>query len=252
MPRPGKPRPQMQKKRRRKTEEESSEFRERSRSDRVDNWIPKTNLGRKVKNAEISTLEQLFDQGLPVMEPEIIDSLIPNMAEKLVEFKKTARISQSGRNFSYRATVLVGNRNGFVGVGVASDRERQAAAQKATEHAKLNLVHVYRGCGSWECVCGTNHSIPFKVDGRCGSVRIRLKPGPKGVGLVVGNNIKDVFEFAGISDVWSETKGHTATKLNFIRAALNAMGKTSAMRISKEVAKKVEHQVREMPRAEME
>lgn len=252
MPRPGKPKLPMQKKRRRKTEEESLDFRERSRTARVDNWTPKTQLGKKVKNGEIATLEQLFEQGSPVLEPEIIDSLIPNMAEKLMEFKKTARISQSGRNFSYRATVLVGNRNGFVGVGVASDRERQAAAQKATSQAKLELVRVYRGCGSWECVCGTNHSIPFKVDGRCGSVRIELSPAPKGVGQVVGNNVKDVFAFAGVSDVWSNTKGHTATKLNFIRAVLDALGKTSTMRMSREVQQKVEHKVREKPTEEME
>lgn len=234
--------PKAKPRRRGRRDEDGAEFREKNRLDRVDSWIPKTGLGKKVKNGEITDINQLFDSGAIILEPQIIDVLIPNLSEKLVEFKKTARISQSGRHFSYRATVLIGNKNGFVGVGVASDRERQAAAQKASGQAKLNLVRIYRGCGSWECVCGTRHSLPFKVHGQCGSIRVHLFPAPKGVGLVVGNNVKEVFDFAGISDVWSETKGSTATRLNFIRAVVDALSKTATMRQSEAVTAKLQHQ----------
>ena len=67
-----------------------------------------------------------------------------------------------------------------------------------------------------------------------------MLPAPKGTGLVVGNNIKDVFEFAGITDVWSNTLGSTDTKLNFVSAAIDALGKTTRMKVSNEIAKKEE------------
>lgn len=239
MPRPSR-RAEGDKKRRRR-DEDSVEFREKNRLERIENWIPKTSLGKKVKNGEIASLDQIWDSGQRVLEPEIVDVLLPGLMEKTVEFKKTARVIRSGRVFSYRATVLIGNQNGFVGVGIASDRERSAAAQKASSQARLNLVRVYRGCGSWECVCGTRHSLPFKVGGQCGSVRVQIIPAPKGVGLVVGNEVKDVYAFAGVSDVWTKTQGHTATQLNFIRATINALAKTSQMKQAPDIQKKLEH-----------
>lgn len=206
----------------------------------LESWVPRTETGRKVKNGEIGSLEQLFDSNLPIVEPEIIDTLASNLEEEMVEFTKTTRVVRAGRMFSFRASVLVGNENGFVGIGSAKDREKMAALKKATNSAKLNMVRVKRGCGSWECTCGMQHSIPFKVDGRCASVRIKLMPAPKGVGLVVGENIKNVFKFAGISDVWAESRGSTGTKLNFVKAAIEALAKTSKMKMSDQIKKKLE------------
>ncbi len=206
----------------------------------VENWVPKTELGKKAKSGEIGSLEQLFDLNLPVLETEIIDALASGMDEELVEFSKTTRVVRSGRIFSFRASVLVGNRNGFVGIGSAKDKEKIAAIKKAANSAKLNLVKVRRGCGSWECTCGMQHSIPFKVDGRCASVKIKLMPAPKGIGLVAGDNIKTVFKFAGISDIWTESRGSTGTKLNFVKATVDALSKTSGMKMSDSIKKKLE------------
>lgn len=206
----------------------------------VENWVPKTELGKKVKSGEIGSLEQLFDLNFPVLETEIIDALASDLNEELVEFSKTTRVVRSGRIFSFRASVLVGNKNGFVGIGSAKDKEKIAAIRKATNSAKLNLVKVRRGCGSWECTCGMQHSIPFKVDGRCASVKIKLMPAPKGIGLVAGDNIKTVFKFAGISDIWAESRGSTGTKLNFVKAAVDALSKTSGMKMSDSIKKKLE------------
>ena len=123
-------------------------------------------------------------------------------------------------------------------MGTAKDKEKWPAIKKATNKAKLSLVRVRKGCGSWECTCGMPHSIPFQVKGKCASVRITLKPAPKGVGLVAGDNIKQVLEFVGIKDVWSETRGSTATKLNFVRATIDALSKTTGMKASEEMMKK--------------
>lgn len=225
--------------RRRETPEEELLRETRAKEMRMEAWVPKTELGKKVKNGEAGSLQEIFEKGHAILEPEIVDFLVKELEEKTMDLKKTARVISAGRQFSYRATVLVGNRNGLVGVGIASDRERIAAVQKAARRARLNVISVYRGCGSWECSCRTGHSLPFQVRGRCGSVKIRVKPAPKGLGLVAGEHVKDVFRFAGVRDVWTETTGHTATTLNFVKATIDALAKTNRMKVSASIQRKL-------------
>jgi len=203
-------------------------------------WVPKTALGKKVKNGEM-TQDQIFEKNLPILEPEIVDSFL-ELEEKIVDTKKTTRVVRAGRKFSFRIAALVGNHDGYVGLGVAKDVEKFQAATKAARNAKLNLKRVIRGSGSWEeqIQAHSKHSVPFKVTGKCGSVKITLSPAPRGTGLVVGENIKDVFRFCGITDIWSKTSGATDTKLNFIRAAINALEKTTKVRAGPEIMKKIE------------
>ncbi len=204
------------------------------------NWVPKTEAGRLVRNGEITSLDQMVERGLAVMEPEIVDSLVPDLEEKMVDFKKTAKVRMAGRMFAFRVTILIGDKSNFVGVGVSKDRERWPAVRKATREAKLNLFKVRRGCGSWECMCGTNHSVPFTTTGKSGSVRVTLIPAPKGTGLVAGDNVKDVLRFAGIRDVWCKTRGSTGTKLNFVEAAIDALNRATKMRLSDDMTAKAE------------
>ena len=219
--------------------EREKEKTERDREQTLANWVPKTTLGKKVRAGEITSLDDLFKDNKPVLEPEIIDSLL-QLEESLVDVKKTTRVVRAGRKFSFRVAVLVGNRNGFIGLGVGKDTEKWPAVKKAAKNAKLNLVQIARGCGSWECTCNTHHSVPFKVTGKSAAANVTLMPAPKGVGLVVGDNIKQVLRFAGITDVWSKTTGATSTKLNFIKATIDALTKTTKMKASDEIAKKRE------------
>src|SRR3989339_668559 len=161
-------------------------------------WVPKTALGKKAKNGELGSLDDLFSKNLKIMESEIVDVLVPNMQEKQVDFKKTAKVRRSGRRFSFRASVIVGDMNKYIGLGMAKDKERWPSLNKATRKAKLNLIRVRKGCGSWECLCNGFHSVPFKVEGRSASVRVTLLPAPKGTGLVAGDAVKDVLRFVGI------------------------------------------------------
>src|SRR3989344_1260828 len=230
---------QKRKRRRRRGEEEETADRIAGNEKRVEMWVPKTITGKKVKNDEIKSLEEMFGRNYVMMEPEIFDALVANPLEKLVDFKKTTRVTRQGRNFSFRATVLVGDGEQFIGVGIGKDKERFPAIRKAARNAKLSLVRVRKGAGSWESSATTGASLPFKVAGKSASVRVELIPAPEGTGLVVGEAIKDVMRFCGIKDVWSKTSGNTRSKLDFVKASVGALSNTTKMRISKDIEGKV-------------
>ena len=135
-------------------------------------WQPRTSVGRAVKEGQITKMSQILRQGRPIKEPEIVDALVPNLEEDILGVSLVQRMHKSGRRIKYRVVTAVGNRDGIVGVGYASTREIGPSIRKAITVAKLNVVEVARGCGSWECACGRPHSIPFKVTGRRGSIRI--------------------------------------------------------------------------------
>lgn len=203
-------------------------------------WVPRTALGKMVKNGEITSLDEIFEKNMKILEPEIVDMLVPALEEKIIDVTKTAKMREAGRQFGFRVSVLVGDKNAYIGLGVARDKEKWPAMKKASRIAKVSLVKVKKGCGSWECVCGLGHSVPFKVEGKASSVRVVLLPAPRGTGLVAGNNMKDVLKFIDMHDVWCRTTGSTSTKLNFIRAAIDALANTSKMRLSNDIQSKME------------
>ncbi len=192
----------------------------------MEEWVPKTRLGKLVAEGKIKTMDEAIASGLPLKEPEIVDILLPDLDDEVLDISMVQRMTDSGRRTKFRVTAVVGNRNGYVGVGVGKASQVAPAIQKAVNNAKLNIFKVQRGCGSWECGCGTEHSIPCKVTGSSGSVRVTLIPGPKGLGLVAGDVAKKVLEFAGVKDVWTFTKGKTKTTINFARATYEALKQT--------------------------
>ncbi|HHF55577.1 MAG TPA: 30S ribosomal protein S5 [Thermoplasmatales archaeon] len=202
-------------------------------------WIPKTRLGKLVMEGKITSMSQALKSGLPLREVEIVDMLLPDLEDEVVDVNMVQRMTDSGRRTKFRVVVVVGNKNGYVGIGQAKDREVGMAIRKAVEKAKLNIIEVNRGCGSWECGCGTPHSLPFKVTGKCGSVRITLKPAPRGVGLAVGNVAKVVLRLAGIKDVWGFTKGETRTTINFAKAVYDALKNTTIYKVPEELKTKL-------------
>jgi len=192
----------------------------------VADWKPTTILGKKVKSGEIKSLDEILAKGLKILEPQIVDFFL-ELSEKVVDTKKTSYVRMSGRKYSYRSTVLIGDKRGYLGIGTEKDPDKFTAVAKAARKARLNIIKVNHGCGAWECNCGTGHSIPFKVNGKCGGVKIELKPSPKGTGLVVADAIKEVFNMCNIKDVWGRGFGSTATTLNFVKAAIDALSKTN-------------------------
>jgi small subunit ribosomal protein S5 len=192
----------------------------------LEEWVPKTRVGRMVKEGKITSIYELFEKNLPILEPEIVDYLVPDLKHEVLDVTLVQKVTDAGRVTRLRVLVVIGNENGLVGLGTGKARQMRFAIQKALTNAKLNIVPVRRGCGSWECTCGEPHSVPFTVTGKSGSVRITLKPAPRGTGLVAGNVAKTVLRYAGVKDVWTHTEGETRTTHNFAKATLEALKQT--------------------------
>lgn len=203
----------------------------------LDDWKPKTKLGRMVKAGEVKDIKEVFMLGLPLMESEVVDSLLPDLEEEVIDINLVQKMHRSGRRVKFRATVVVGNKDGYIGLGKATAKEVGPAIRKAITVAKMNVIAIRRGCGSWECGCGTSHSVPFMVKGKSSSVTVTLLPAPRGIGLAAGEVTKKLAKLAGITDVWSISKGQTQSTVNLTNAAFNALKNTSLMKVSDEQLK---------------
>ncbi|MCK5559415.1 MAG: 30S ribosomal protein S5 [Thermoplasmata archaeon] len=185
-----------------------------------------------VKDGEITNISDALNQGLPLREPEIVDILLPDLDDEVLDVNMVQRMTDSGRRVKFAITTVVGNKDGYVGLGHSKGKEVGPAIRKAIDNAKVNIMEIKRGCGSWECGCGTPHSLPFRVVGKSGSVEVTLKPAPRGVSLAVGDVAKHVLRVAGIKDAWGFTKGHTKTTVNYAIATFNALKVTSALKVT--------------------
>lgn len=219
----------------------------------LDNWEPKTLLGKKVKDGEIISMDEILSKNWKIQEPEIVDKLLPDLEMELIligqakgkfgggsrrPFMHTQKKVREGARLKFSYVVVVGNRDGYVGVGRGSSRATLPARQRALNNAKLNITKIPRGCGSWQCSCGDPHSIPARVTGKCGSVRIELIPAPRGIGLAVNDETKKILSFAGIEDIWSRTSGQTRSRTNMAFAVFDALKKLHHYRFTEEFKKK--------------
>jgi small subunit ribosomal protein S5 len=194
-------------------------------------WVPKTRLGKLVFEGQVTSMEEAIKSGLPIREPRIIDMLLPDLEDEVLDINMVQRMTDSGRRVKFRATVIVGDRNGYVGLGQAKDVQVGPAIRKAIDAAKLAITYIRRGCGSWECACGLPHTVPYEVKGKAGSVSVILIPAPRGLGIAAGNTATKVLEKAGIKDVWTNTFGTTRSTLNFAKATFDALNHVNVMRL---------------------
>lgn len=215
----------------------------------LESWQPKTELGRKVRNKEVTAIDEILDSGQRIMESEIVDILLPDLSSDLLmigqskgkfgggqrrAFKQTQKKTAEGNKPSFATMVIVGNRNGYIGIGYGKSRETVQSREKALRNAKLNIMKIRRGCGSWQCGCKTPHTIPFNVKGKCGSVVIELMPAPKGAGLRVAEECRKILALAGIKDIWSKTFGQTRTTINLAAACCGALKKLGERKLQQE------------------
>ncbi|MBS7658240.1 MAG: 30S ribosomal protein S5 [Candidatus Bathyarchaeia archaeon] len=189
-------------------------------------WVPKTKVGEMVLSGQIVSIQDILSQGLKIKEPEIVDTLLPNLQQEVLGIGLVQKQTDAGEKTRFRAVVAVGNEDGFIGVGTGKAKQVRTAIEKATDDAKLNITPIRRGCGSWECRCSIPHSLPFKVEGKCGSVTVQIIPGPRGLGLVAGEVVKTILRLAGVKDCWTRTFGSTSTIPSTAFAVYNALKNT--------------------------
>lgn len=195
-------------------------------------WAPKTRLGKMVKAGEITKMSDALKIGLPLREPQIIDVLLPAVEDEVIDVNMVQRMTDSGRRVKFVITVVVGNKDGFVGLGQAKGREVGSSIKKAIDNAKLNMIEIRRGCGSWECGCRKQHTLPFAVTGKSGSVEVTFKPAPRGIGLATGDVAKKILRLAGVQDCWAFTRGKTKTTVNYAKAVYNALERNAELRVT--------------------
>ena len=189
-------------------------------------WIPKTNLGKKVAANEITSMEEILENGYRIQEAEIIKKLLPDLKTEVIDVGIIQKMTANGQSTRFKAMVAAGNENGWLGVGNGKSRQMRISIEKATNAAYLNVSPVKLGCGSWECRCDQQHSVPFKVRGKGGSVTIEILPAPRGLGLVAGRKIRNLLKLAGLKDAWTTAKGSTTTMNSTSKAVLQCLLQT--------------------------
>jgi len=226
-----------------KSKEEIQKIREErlieTQRQQLENWKPKTELGKLVKEKKITKIEEILNH--KILEPEIADTLL-NLNSELLNigqskgkfgggkrraWRQTQRKTAEGNVPTFSCMCVVGNNEGIVGIGYGKSKETLPARSKALRKAKLDIIKIKRGCGSFDCTCGEPHSVPFIVEGKCGSCRIKLIPAPQGTGLVIGDECKKILKLAGIKDVYSVSFGKIRTTINLAKACLYALKKTT-------------------------
>lgn len=203
----------------------------RYEEDSVKEWVPKTRLGSLVATGKVTSMDDIFENGWRIKESEIVRTLLPDIRSEVVSAGIVQKQTDAGELTRFIAIVAVGDGHGWFGVGRGKAPQMRGAIEKATSNALLNIIPVRLGCGSWECKCGRLHSVPFKTSGKGGSVKVEMIPGPKGLGLVAGETMRNLLALAGIEDVWTRTYGSTSTASSLAYAIYDALKKIHGLNV---------------------
>jgi len=189
-------------------------------------WVPVTKLGRLVKDGKIGSIEDIYLHSLPIKEYQIIDAFFQpgDLKDEVMKIHPVQKMTSAGQRNRFVCYVLVGDQNGHIGLGAKCAKEVATAIRGGIIAAKMNLIPLRRGY--WGNRLGQPHTMPMKVHGKCGSVRVRLIPAPRGSGVVGSPTMKKMMAFAGVADVFTCSCGHTRTKGNFAKATFEALRAT--------------------------
>ena len=223
-------------------EKTKEEEREEERREAIASWVPKTKLGKEVKSGKIKDINEIFLSGRKILEQEIVDALLHLESDLLLigqakgkfgggkrrAWRQTQKKTMEGNVATFSSMAVVGDKKSHIGIGYGKAKETLPARAKALRNARLNIAKITLGYESPE-ERHTNdpHTVPFIVEGKCGSVRIKLMPAPRGTGLVVSDECKKILRLAGIKDIYGVTRGQTRTTFNLAKACIDALKKTN-------------------------
>lgn len=156
---------------------------------------------------------------------------------KLLDLARVTRVVAGGRRFRFRAAVVSGDKKGKVGVGVAKGKDVAEAIEKATRHAKQNLLVVPMKAGT----------IPHSVEAKFGASRVLLRPQQEGRGLVAGGPVRLICEKAGVQNISGKFLSRTSNKLNNALATMEALRQLTKKTVKQEVVVKKEEVVEPTP-----
>ncbi len=142
--------------------------------------------------------------------------------ERIVQIDRVSRVQKGGRRFRFRATVVVGDRKGRVGLGVAKGADVQTAIRKSVEDAKKHVINVtiFR------------QSIPFSLVTRFAGAKLLLRPARPGTGIIAGGAVRPVIELSGITNILAKSLG-SDNRINNAKATMTALEKIAGTDISK-------------------
>merc|ERR1712226_944989 len=149
---------------------------------------------------KIQTIEEIYLNSLPIKEYQIVDNLFTPgvLKDEVMKIHPVQKMTSAGQRNRFVCHVLVGDNNGHIGLGSKCAKEVATAIRGGIIAAKLSLVPVRRGY--WGGKIGFPHTVPLKVHGKSGSVRVRLIPAPRGTGVVGSPTLKKMLSFAGVAD----------------------------------------------------
>lgn len=146
----------------------------------------------------------------------------------ILDLSRVTRVTEGGKQLSFRALVVVGDRHGRVGYGLEKGKDVQIGVDKATRQAKKHLIKVPM----------QNETIPHRIICKFKAAKVMLGPAPRGAGIIAGGAVRVVLELAGVPNITSKILGHTKNKVAIVKATFGALEQLFPVRVKPQKAPK--------------
>ena len=137
----------------------------------------------------------------------------PEFDQQIVDLARVTRVTKGGKQLSFRVCILIGDRKGRVGYGLAKGKDVQGAVEKAVRQAKKNMIRVPL----------KNDTIPHRVEAKFKAAKVMIKPAPRGSGIIAGGAVRTILELAGVPNASSKMVGKTNNKVSNVKATFDAL-----------------------------